>query len=278
MKYLVTGSKGFIGRNLINYLSNKNIISFDDEIFNVNFWDKNLINYLDINNPDVIFHIGACSDTLESDVNFMMIRNYEATKILTDWAKKNNKILIYSSSAANYGENNNYPSNLYGWSKYVSEDYVISNGFIGLRYFNVYGPYEQHKNKMSSIINQVYFFNKKNPNKHFKLFLGNPKRDFVYVDDIISANIFAFENFINLKGKYYEVGFGESRMFEDILKILNIKFEYDLEKNIPKGYQFYTCSSKNKWMPNWKPKYNLENGIKKYLLYLEYDSKNRSSC
>lgn len=278
MKYLITGSKGFIGKNMLNYLSNENVITIDDDIFNSNDWFINLKDFLNFHVPDVIFHIGACSDTLETNVNFMLVRNYESTKILTDWAKENNKILIYSSSAANYGDNNKYPSNLYGWSKYVSEDYVILNGFIALRYFNVYGPHEEHKNKMSSIIYQAYNFNKKEPNKYFKLFLGKPKRDFIYVDDIIFANIFAFENFSNLKGKYYEVGFGESRTFEDILNILNIKYEYHLENLIPKGYQFYTCSSFDKWMPNWKPKYNLEMGIEKYLLYLKYDSENRSPC
>jgi nucleoside-diphosphate-sugar epimerase len=131
---------------------------------------------------------------------------------------------------------------------------------------------------MSSIINQVYKFNKETPNKSFKLFLGKPKRDFVYVDDIISANIYAFENFNILKGKYYEVGSGESRIFEDILNILGVKIQYYREIDTPIGYQFYTCSSPDKWMPDWKPKYNLETGIKKYLLYLDYDSKSRSPC
>jgi len=102
------------------------------------------------------------------------------------------------------------------------------------------------------------------------LFPFKPKRDFVYINDVIDANIFSYENFNNIKSGYYDVGFGESRSFEDILDIMNISYTYHDEDIIPKGYQFYTCSNKNKWLPNWEPKYNLEDGLKDYLIFLHH--------
>ena len=153
-RVLITGSSGFIGKNLYKELSNKidlKIFTLDlEDFFNQDSeWDKNLISKLDVIDPKVIFHIGACSDTLESNVNLMMGLNYQSSKIIMDWVKDNNRKLIYSSSAANYGESGRFPSNLYGWSKYAAEGYITSNGGIGLRYFNVYGPGEEHKGKMS---------------------------------------------------------------------------------------------------------------------------------
>ena len=124
-------------------------------------WGEKLLQILESMNYDAVFHVGACSDTLETNVDYMMTRNYESTKIIMDWCVKNNKPMIYSSSAANYGTNNLYPSNLYGWSKYVGEGYVISNGGIALRYFNVYGPGEEDKGKMASVAYQMFIKNTK---------------------------------------------------------------------------------------------------------------------
>ena len=266
-KALITGSKGFIGQNLLEVLL-KDFIVFEinEEIFKYPDWNNqlwlNLMNF----NPDVIFHVGACSDTLEQNVNYMMELNFEFTKSLVDWSKQNNKKLIYSSSAANYGINGLNPSNLYGWSKYVAEQYVISNNGIALRYFNVYGPKEEHKGKMASVAYQFY---QKNLNKEeCKLFPQNPRRDFVYVRDVINANVYAFENYNDLNLNYYDVGCGEARSFEDVMKIMNIPYSYHEENKIPKGYQFYTCSNKEKWMKGLVPKYSLEKGLLEYKEYL----------
>ena len=168
-----------------------------------------------------VFHVGACSDTLETNVNYMMLVNYEFTKYLMSLCKTKNVPMIYSSSAANYGTNNLYPSNLYGWSKYVAEKYVIQNGGVALRYFNVYGPGEYNKGRMASVAYQMYLKNQKN--EKISLFPKKPLRDFVYVKDVVSANIFAWTNFQKLKGKYYEVGSGEARGFEDVLNLIEIK-------------------------------------------------------
>lgn len=263
-KVIVTGTRGFIGLNLMMELTRQGYLvhGFDDSYLLSKNWEKDLILTLNTLEYDAVFHVGACSDTLEQDVNFMMVRNYESTKIITKWCKENNKPIIYSSSAANYGINNRYPSNLYGWSKYAAEDYVTLSGGIGLRYFNVYGKGEYHKGKMASV---AYQMSQKYKNgEDIKLFPLNPKRDFVYVKDVVSANIYALKNYETLKGNFYEVGFGEARPFEDILNILNIPFSYHDTSIIPKGYQFYTCSDKNKWMNGWEPKWNLEKGLKDY--------------
>jgi len=196
-----------------------------------------------------------------------MTRNYESTKIIMDWCVKNNKPMIYSSSAANYGTNNLYPSNLYGWSKYVGEGYVISNGGIALRYFNVYGPGEEDKGKMASVAYQMFIKNVKG--EKIVLFPKKPQRDFVYIKDIVSANIHALENYEELGGKYYEVGSGTARTFEDVLNNMGIEYNYTSEDVIPNGYQFYTCSDKSKWMNGWESKWDLEMGIKDYKEYLE---------
>lgn len=266
-KVLITGSEGFIGKNLMDVLVGKYVIEeINEDIFKFQDWDNKLWLKLMNFNPDIIFHIGACSNTLESDVNYMMELNYEFTKCLVDWSKENKKKLIYSSSAANYGVNNSYPSNLYGWSKYVAEQYVISNNGIALRYFNVYGPKEEHKNKMASVAYQ--FFIKNSQGEKCKLFPKKPSRDFVYVRDVILANLHAVENYFELNKNYYDVGSGESRTFEDVLNIMEIPFDYHHEDLIPRGYQFFTCSDKNKWMKNWEPQYTLEKGLKEYKEYL----------
>lgn len=262
-KAIITGSNGFIGKNLLFELREKfDVFEINEDIFNqVNWYDVLIKTFNDIS-PSVVFHVGACSNTLETDVNYMMTRNYQFTKILSDLCLLNQVIMIYSSSAANYGTNNLFPSNLYGWSKYVAEDYVLSNSGIALRYFNVYGPYENEKGKMASVAYQMMLKNKND--EKIMLFPNKPTRDFVYVKDVVSANIYAYENYDKLKSFYYEVGSGESRLFEDVLNILEIPFSYHDEFEIPFGYQFYTKSEPLNWMDGWQPKYNLEKGLKEY--------------
>lgn len=262
---IITGSNGFIGKNLIEEIKNDfEILEINEDIFLNEDWTNTLLNKIIKFSPDVIFHIGACSDTLETDVNYMMTRNYESTRIMSDYCYVYNCKMIYSSSAANYGINNLYPSNLYGWSKYVAEQYVIQNGGVALRYFNVYGPYEDHKGKMSSVAYQMV--TKQKEGQEIKLFPLKPTRDFVYVKDVISANLHAFKKYVECSSNYYEVGSGESRTFEDVLEILGIEYTYHEQNKIPVGYQFYTKSDKIKWMVGWEPKFNLELGLKDYLL------------
>lgn len=266
-KVIITGTRGFIGKNLIQKVKDFfDCYETNEGIFSSGDFTTELISTLEEVDPIAIFHVGACSNTLGSDVNYMMERNYEFTKLLSDFCKSKNRKLIYSSSAANYGINGKYPSNLYGWSKYTAEQYVISNGGIALRYFNVYGPGEEEKGKMASVAYQMWQNSAKG--NVTKLFPGNPRRDFVYIEDVIDANIYAFKNYEELKGYYYEVGSGEAKSFEEVLDILKIQYSYTEENEIPKGYQFYTKSDKKKWMHGWKANHDLNLGLKKYLKYL----------
>lgn len=264
---IITGTEGFIGNNLKEELEKNYIVyTINEDIFENNNWINTVNEKLKQINPEAVFHVGACSDTLEADVNYMMIRNYEFTKIISNYCSEFNVPLIYSSSAANYGTNNLYPSNLYGWSKYVSEQYVIKNGGTALRYFNVYGPGEEHKGKMSSVAYQMFLKNKLKSD--IKIFPKSPRRDFVYIKDVINANIFAYNNFIECANKYYEVGTGDARTFEDVLNIMKIPYTYTSENEIPTGYQFFTQSNKEKWMNGWEPLYDIEAGLIEYKNYL----------
>jgi len=259
MKVLITGHKGFVGKNLFTQFTS--VIGIDEK-----YDMKYINNFLDIHNPDIVFHIGACSDTLATDIGFVMERNYLSTKWITDWCITNNKKIIYASSAAVYGFDGKKPSNLYAWSKLMGEDYVVAKGGVALRYFNVYGPGEEHKGKMASMIYQNI------KKKIVKLFPNKPKRDFVYIDDVTSANIYALLNYNKLKGRWYEVGSGESSLFEMVFDLAGIKYEYLDEGDIPIGYQFQTLSLKENWMPGWKPKFDLSAGIKRYKKYLDEKS------
>ena len=265
-KIIITGTDGFVGSNLKKELGSRyEILEINEDIFKTVNWREEVSKFFWMEIRGV-FHIGACSNTLETDVNYIMLVNYEFTKHLTDLCISKNVPIIYSSSAANYGTNNQHPSNLYGWSKYTAEDYVISRGGIGLRYFNVYGPGEENKGKMASVAYQMTIAHREG--KDINLFPKNPRRDFVYIDDVVSANIHALDNYELQSGKYYEVGSGEARNFEDVLNTLKIPFSYHSEDSIPVGYQFYTCSNREKWMPGWTPKHNIEEGISKYYNYL----------
>jgi ADP-L-glycero-D-manno-heptose 6-epimerase len=266
---LVTGAAGFIGHQLVNSLamSSSSIIKIDDGYFSAPDWKAALVNELNSANPSTVFHVGACSDTLEQDVQIMMTRNYESTKVIADWCFLMKRELIYSSSAANYGEDGKYPSNLYGWSKYAAEDYVIKSGGLSLRYFNVYGPGEESKGNMASFLYQAYLRNKRNEEVY--LFPKKPLRDFVYIKDVISANIHAKECYKFLRGRYFDVSTGVASSFEEMLDIFGLKYKYSSDKLIPTGYQFFTQGDPSKWMRGWSPRFSLEQGVLEYKEYLE---------
>lgn len=267
IKAIVTGDMGFIGKNFVSrYGSTFEFNSINEDIFNDVNWYDVLLSAMEKYSPSVVFHIGACSNTMESDVNYMMIRNYQFTKVLSDYCYKNDIPFIYSSSAANYGVNGIHPSNLYGWSKYVAEDCVLKNNGVALRFFNVYGPGEEHKGDMASVAFQMYIKNLKG--FPIQLFPKKPTRDFVFVSDVVDAIYHSYLNYYDVRGEYYDVGVGVSKSFEDILHFMGITYSYLTEKDIPSGYQFYTCSDSGKWMPGWKPNYSLEMGITTYIEYL----------
>lgn len=276
MKILVTGSKGFIAKNLIAKLTDHEVLGIDvADFYDGSDWRKNLAEIISNFSPDVIFHVGACSDTMEQRVNYMMELNYEATKLLAVYSHYAGCKIIYSSSAANTGNDGNGPSNLYGWSKYAAEDFVCSIGGVALRYFNVYGPGEEHKGKMASVAYQAW--SRKDKTAPFKLFLGNPTRDFVHVDDVVSANLHALEHYDQFRHNYFDVGSGESRPFEDVMDLMKISYTYLPDGFTPEGYQFFTVSNQSEWLPGWKPKHTIDTGIPAYLEYLNNSNQNEQN-
>ena len=267
-RVMLTGHAGFIGRAILKRCQEEgfDIFPVEADIFESEMWDLELSESLDNFHPEAVIHVGASSSTLEERVNFSFERNFMCTSIISNWCLKNGSKLVYSSSAASYGQNGRFPSNLYGWSKFSAEKVVIANKQVALRYFNVYGPGEDDKARMSSVFLQG-FVNQQKGNKP-RLFPGNPRRDFVYIEDVVSANLHALENYNSSKGNYFDVGSGEARSFEEFLTLGKIDFDYHEADAIPNGYQFFTVADKNKFLPNWEPIFQIEDGVSTYLDYL----------
>lgn len=304
---IVTGGAGFIGSNLVKGLNQAgydNILIVDDlknghKCRNMNALD--FIDYMDRwdfiedvasfhNDIDVIFHQGACSNTMEYDGQYMMAANYEYSKELFNLAAETFVPFIYASSASVYGtgekgfaekREHEDPLNVYAFSKHLFDQYVrrnikdVDNQVVGLRYFNVYGQQENHKGKMASPV--YHFYNQLKNEGIAKLFKGshNFTRDFIYVDDTIDINLF----FLNNRGisGIFNCGTGQARSFVDIAEILiELNGEGQWEE-IPfpeklKGkYQDYTKADLSKLRSAGYDKEftSLEDGIKKYFQYLE---------
>ena len=258
MKCLVTGHNGFIGKILLEHLTEDEVITLEKDFLNQSDWETKLIEYVE--SVDVIFHIGAISDTTLQDYNEMLKYNYYFSTKLFDYAQLKGKKVIYSSSAAIYGTSG-LPTNIYGWSKLMAEDYGMQacDKFVSLRYFNVFGPGEEHKGKMASVVYQAY------KQGDFKLFPGKPKRDFIYVYDVVTANLMA----VNASKGIYEVGSGETNAFETMLDVFNIPYSYHSKDRIPSWYQYNTKADSSKWVPGWKPNFSLKQGLKNYKEYLK---------
>jgi len=268
MKALITGSNGFIGKAF--HIRAKQFFSeilYFDDITEKENWQKNLKSYLLYNSPEVIFHIGACSNTQNFDVNEMMTKNVESTMLLADYAHSYQIPIIYSSSASCYG-NGSGPISLYAWSKYIAEQYVLKCGGIALRYFNVFGYNESHKGKMASFPFQALY----NHTKGRKVLIfpskteeSRPKRDFIYIEDVISANFYAFNHYYSLHGYFYDVGSGTSISYEDLLDFIKIPFVYTDYGSIPINYQYYTKAKPEKFLKGWKPNWSPRDGLIDYV-------------
>ena len=248
---VVTGAAGFIGSNLIkklNILGHNNIIAVDDLTDGakfVNLVDCQIASYVDkdefftaivneqlLYDIEVIFHQGACSATTEWNGKFMMSNNYEYSKQLLHYCQQHDIQFIYASSASVYGNNscftehpnNEKPLNVYGYSKLLFDQYAMaisapSAQIVGLRYFNVYGPREQHKGSMASVA--FHFNNQIKETGECRLFEGDVQyanggqlRDFVYVGDIVDVNIWFWQQ-ANISG-VFNCGTGKSQSFNDV--------------------------------------------------------------
>ena len=182
---------------------------------------------------EAIFHEGACSDTMEHDGRFMMETNYRCSKNLLDACQAQGTRLLYASSAATYGGSASFreepeferPLNVYGYSKLLFDNVVrrmlptAKTQVAGFRYFNVYGPREQHKGRMASVA--FHHFNQFRETSKVKLFgeyggyaPGEQSRDFVFVDDVVAVNLWFLQN--PGKSGIFNLGTGRAQPFNDV--------------------------------------------------------------
>ncbi len=268
--------------NLKSFGHFKNLLGFTGEIISGDINDKKLLKKLEKEYTfDYIFHEAAISDTTALEQDLMIKTNVNAFKDLLDLAHTHKANMIYASSAATYGDaaspqrvGREAPQNVYGFSKlmmdHLAAEYIEKNeiSIVGLRYFNVYGPREFFKNSTASMV--VQFGHQLLSGKNPKLFEGSDKiiRDFIFIEDIIQANIKAMHP---KKSGVYNVGTGKARSFQSIVDILQRELETNLEcKYIPNpfigSYQFHTEADIKSSVKNlgYAPRFELEDGIKAY--------------
>lgn len=293
---LVTGAAGFIGSVIVKQLNDKGItdIILCDHFESGDKW-KNLrgLKYHSFVQVEdlfahpiwkkqaglkAIYHMGACSDTTQLDMDFLYKNNTEYTNNLLTLAAQKNIPIVYASSAATYGAGEaGYsddhkgvptlkPLNKYGYSKQLSDEWILKQSkkpkvWFGVKFFNVFGPQEYHKGKMSSVVFQS--FNQIKDVGEVKLFKshrpdyndGEQLRDFVYVKDVVRAMIElidAGKKKPSISG-IYNLGTGQARSFHDLVKAtysamdLEPRIQFiDMPGELRNQYQYYTQADMGK--------------------------------
>jgi ADP-L-glycero-D-manno-heptose 6-epimerase len=249
---IVTGGAGFIGSNIVKGLNERgrdDVIVVDDLKDGTKFLnlvDCEILDYLDKDEfirrveadtlggqVEAIFHEGACSATTEWDGHYMMNNNYEYSKTLLHYCLDHKAAYLYASSASVYGggsvfsesRDHESPLNVYGYSKFLFDQYVrrllpgATCQIAGFRYFNVYGPREQHKGSMASVAYHLHQQLKAGENP--RLFEGcdgygngEQRRDFIYIDDVVDVNLWFLDN--PDKSGIVNLGTGRCQSFNDV--------------------------------------------------------------
>lgn len=318
-RILVTGGGGFIGSNIVGDLAANTSyrVVVADEFDHTEKWRNlakhsifevippaEIFHWLELNKDDLeaIIHMGAVSSTTETDVDLILRVNFSLSRSLWMWAASNRKRFIYASSAATYGDGSagfkddlsmEYlsklkPMNAYGWSKQLFDQFLsiataehdpLPSQWVGLKFFNVYGPNEQHKGEQRSVVAQIYphaalgrpvhLFKSHSP--HYKD--GAQKRDFVYVKDCVKVVRWLIDN-PKVNG-LYNLGTGEARTFEDLAKacfaavgkppaVTYIEMPIAIRRN----YQYITEADMSRLRAaGYKEKFmSLEDGVKDYVV------------
>ena len=272
----------FSNGNIQSYGHYENLIGFNGNVICGNISSKKDLLLLDKYKFDYIFHQAAISDTRVYDQELIMRTNVNSFYEILQKAKKDGSTLVYASSAATYGSlpspqqiGKEKPENPYGYSKLIMDQiasrFSLDNPnmiIVGLRYFNVYGPKEFFKAKTASMVIQLghQILNGNAP----RLFEGSTQilRDFIYIDDVIQANIKACSP---KRNGTFNVGTGQSRSFQDVSDTLQKELNTDLGteyfKNPHQGYQFHTQADifYTKKQLGFDPIFSLEKGIKSYI-------------
>lgn len=318
---VVTGGAGFIGSCVVRFLNNMgmNNILIVDELRQSEKW-KNLVGkqFVDFIPKSQIFnwlqgkeslveafiHLGACSDTMETDASYLLENNYRFSVRLAEYALRNGQRFIYASSAATYGDgskgfvdtqDNLYdlqPLNMYGFSKQMFDQWAFNEGVInqlvGLKYFNVFGPNEAHKGRMASAITRmvpqilkgekVKLFKSTEPSRFSD---GEQRRDFIYVKDAVRMTCAFLTNDV---GGLYNVGSGRASTWNElahaVYKALDRppQIEYiDMPAELVSKYQNYSkadMTKTNKVLKDATQCMSLEDAVSDYVRhYIIQDKK-----